>query len=82
MIRYIEVRDGWYYFRSGGELQLIVIAGRSTRRCWQRYIYRLGTREVNNFNGFGMERFVETIKVLDGQFCNLEAHERRAREDG
>lgn len=26
-----------------------------------------------------MERFVETIKVLDGQFCNLEAHERRAR---
>ena len=26
-----------------------------------------------------MESFVETIKVLDGQFCNLEAHERRAR---
>ena len=26
-----------------------------------------------------MERFVETIKVLDGQFYNLEAHERRAR---
>ena len=24
-----------------------------------------------------MERFVETIKVLDGQLCNLEAHERR-----
>ena len=26
-----------------------------------------------------MERFIETIKVLDGQFYNLEAHERRAR---
>ena len=26
-----------------------------------------------------MERFIETIKVLDGQFYNLEAHEQRAR---
>ena len=30
-------------------------------------------------NKFVMERFIETIKVLDGQFYNLEAHERRAR---
>lgn len=26
-----------------------------------------------------MESFVETIKVLNGQFCNLDAHERRAK---
>ena len=42
MIRYIEVRDGRYYFRSGGELQLIVSAGRSTRRCWQKVYLPFG----------------------------------------
>ena len=26
-----------------------------------------------------MESFIETIKVLNGQFCNLDAHERRAK---
>lgn len=46
MIRYIEVRDGRYYFRSAGESRLTVIAGRSTRRCWQRCIFR----SISNLN--------------------------------
>lgn len=48
MIRYIEVRDlGGIISVVAGESRLTVSAGRSTRRCWQRCIFRL-ISDLNN----------------------------------